>query len=63
METKLSVTPIPNPLTDPLGFLQHPLISAVIQAVVSGDVAAALTAKGDLAGYLLTQFITTAVQG
>ena len=63
LEPKLSVSPLPNPMADPLGFIQHPLISAVIQAILSGDITAALAAKGDLAGYLITQFISTAVQG
>merc|ERR1712106_1269631 len=61
--TKVNETPLPNPLTDPLGFLQNPLISAIIQALVAGDPTAVLKAQGDLAGYLITQFITTAVTG
>merc|ERR1711975_159494 len=29
LEPKADVAPIPNPLSDPLGFIQHPLFSAV----------------------------------
>ena len=63
LEPKADVTPIPNPLSDPLGFIQHPLISAVVQALVSGDINAVLKAQGDLAGTLITQFISNAIAG
>merc|ERR1712179_436841 len=38
MEPKAGDSPLPNPLTDPLGFIQHPLISAILQAIVAGDI-------------------------
>merc|ERR1712168_1272880 len=34
-----SVAPLPNPLTDPLGFITNPMISAIITAMVGGDIA------------------------
>merc|ERR1712025_398974 len=46
-----SVAPLPNPLTDPLGFITNPMISAIITAMVGGDMAGMLKAQGDLAGY------------
>jgi len=58
-----SVAPLPNPLTDPLGFITNPMISAIITAMVGGDIAGMLKAQGDLAGYLITQFITNAITG
>merc|ERR1711872_257366 len=63
LEPKTDVTHIPNPLSDPLGFIQHPLISAIVQALVSGDINAVLQAQGDLAGTLITQFISNAIAG
>jgi len=63
LETKVTTPALPNPLTDPLGFMQHPLISAIIDAIVSGDPSALLKAQGDLAGTLITQFITNAISG
>merc|ERR1711874_771158 len=63
LETKVTTPSLPNPLTDPLGFIQHPLISAIINAIVSGDPSALLKAQGDLAGTLITQFITNAISG
>jgi len=63
LETKVTTPTLPNPLTDPLGFIQHPLISAIIEAIVSGDPSALLKAQGDLAGTLITQFITNAISG
>merc|ERR1712042_124794 len=63
LEPKTDVTPLPNPISDPLGFIQYPLISAVVQALVSGDINAVLQAQGDLAGYLITQFISNAITG
>merc|ERR1711874_400438 len=63
LETKVNTPSLPNPLTDPLGFIQHPLFSAIIQAIVSGDPSALLKAQGDLAGTLITQFITNAISG
>merc|ERR1719206_1420844 len=50
LDTKSTVAPLPNPLTDPMGFIQNPLISAIIQAIVSGDISAMMKAQGDLAG-------------
>merc|ERR1719477_287907 len=58
-----SVAPLPNPLTDPLGFITNPMISAIITAMVGGDIPGMLKAQGDLAGYLITQFITNAITG
>jgi len=58
-----SVAPLPSPLTDPLGFITNPMISAIITAMVGGDIAGMLKAQGDLAGYLITQFITNAIAG
>jgi len=58
-----SVAPLPNPLTNPLGFITNPMISAIITAMVGGDIAGMLKAQGDLAGYLITQFITNAITG
>jgi len=58
-----SVAPLPNPLTDPLGFITNPMISAIITAMVGGDIAGMMKAQGDLAGYLITQFITNAIAG
>merc|ERR1712083_839578 len=63
LEPKADVAPIPNPLSEPLGFIQHPLISGVVQALVSGDINAVLKAQGDLAGYMITQFISNAITG
>jgi len=63
LETKVNTPSLPNPLTDPLGFIQHPLISAIINAIVSGDPSALLKAQGDLAGTLITQFITNTIAG
>jgi len=63
LEPKADVAPIPNPLNNPLGFIQDPLISAVVQALVSGDINAVLKAQGDLAGYMITQFISNAITG
>merc|ERR1712013_917216 len=58
-----SLAPLPNPLTDPLGFITNPMISAIITAMVGGDIAGMLKAQGDLAGYLITQFVTNAITG
>merc|ERR1712105_158169 len=63
MEPKAGVSPLPNPLTDPLGFIQNPLISAILQAIVAGDISALMIAQGDLAGTLITQFITSTIAG
>merc|ERR1719206_1150612 len=61
LDTKTTVAPLPNPLTDPMGFIQNPLISAIIQAIVSGDISAMMKAQGDLAGTLITQFVINAI--
>ena len=63
LDTKSTSAPLPNPLTDPMGFIQNPLISAIIQAIVAGDISALMKAQGDLAGTLITQFITNAISG
>merc|ERR1719317_1199777 len=63
LETKSTTAPLPNPLTDPMGFIQNPLISAIIQAIVDGDISALMKAQGDLAGTLITQFLINAISG
>merc|ERR1712179_159708 len=63
MEPKTTTPPLPNPLSDPLGFIMHPLISDIINAIVAGDISALMKAQGDLAGTLITQFITNAIAG
>ena len=63
LDTKSTVAPLSNPLTDPMGFIQNPLISAIIQAIVSGDISAMMKAQGDLAGTLITQFVINAISG
>jgi len=63
IEPKAGVSPLPNPLADPLGFLQNPLISAFLEAIISGDGSALMKALGDLAGTLITQFITNTIAG
>merc|ERR1712013_768122 len=63
LDTKSTVAPLPNPLTDPMGFIQNPLISAIIQAIVSGDISVMMKAQGDLAGTLITQFVINAISG
>merc|ERR1719495_42090 len=63
MEPKTTTPPLPNPLTDPLGFIMHPLISDIINAIVAGDIPALMKAQGELAGTLITQFITNAIAG
>merc|ERR1712121_627009 len=60
LDTKSTAAPLPNPLTDPMGFIQNPLISSIIQAIVAGDISALMKAQGDLAGTLITQFIINA---
>merc|ERR1719317_1545549 len=63
LETKSTTAPLPNPLADPMGFIQNPLISAIIQAIVAGDISAMMKAQGDLAGTLITQFLINAISG
>merc|ERR1719369_1992217 len=63
LEPKTTTPPLPNPLTDPLGFIMHPLISDIINAIVAGDIPALMKAQGELAGTLITQFITNAIAG
>merc|ERR1719431_70214 len=63
LEAKTTTVPLPNPLTDPMGFIQNPLISAIIQAIVAGDIDALMKAQGDLAGNLITQFIVNSISG
>merc|ERR1719206_1347121 len=63
LDTKSTLAPLPNPLTDPMGFIQNPLISVIIQAIVSGDISAMMKAQGDLAGTLITQFVINAISG
>merc|ERR1712183_274774 len=63
IEPKAGVSPLPSSLADPLGFLQNPLISAFLEAIISGDGSALMKALGDLAGTLITQFITNTIAG
>merc|ERR1719427_108704 len=63
IEPKAGVSPLPNPLTDPLGFIMSPLISAFLEAILAGDLPALMTALGDLAGTLITQFVSNAITG
>jgi len=41
----------------------NPLISAFLEAILSGDIPALMKALGDLAGTLITQFITNTIAG
>jgi len=63
MDEKASLSPLPNPLTDPLGFIMNPLITAFLDAILAGDISALMKALGDLAGTLITQFITNTIAG
>merc|ERR1711872_584549 len=59
----INTTPIPSPLSDPLGFLTHPLITPIIIAVVTMNVPSLALAQGALAGNLiLTHFLTQQAQ-
>ena len=62
-DSKTTAVPLPNPVTDPLGFIQNPLITAILQAILDGDVSAIMKAQGDLAGALITQFVINTISG
>merc|ERR1712106_378659 len=56
-------TPVPSPLSDPIGFLTHPLISPIILAAVTLNPPALALAMGGLAGNLvLTHIFTIATE-
>merc|ERR1712105_540604 len=63
IEAKTTTPPLPNPVTDPLGFIQSPLISAFLNAILNGDPSALMKPLGDLAGTLITQFIMNSISG
>merc|ERR1712211_106242 len=55
--------PVPSPLSDPVGFLTHPLISPIILAAVTLNPPALALAMGGLAGNLvLTHIFTIATE-
>merc|ERR1712198_557864 len=55
--------PVPSPLSDPIGFLTHPLISPIILAAVTLSPPALALAMGGLAGNLvLTHIFTIATE-
>merc|ERR1712198_354259 len=49
--------PVPSPLSDPIGFLTHPLISPIILAAVTLNPPALALAMGGLAGNLVLTHI------
>merc|ERR1712025_1287965 len=51
--------PVPSPLSDPIGFLTHPLISPIILAAVTLNPPAMALAMGGLAGNLVLAHIFT----
>merc|ERR1712200_256372 len=51
--------PVPSPLSDPVGFLTHPLISPIILAAVTLNPPALALAMGGLAGNLVLTHIFT----
>merc|ERR1712105_81817 len=51
--------PVPSPLSDPIGFLTHPLISPIILAAVTLNPPAMALAMGGLAGNLVFTHIFT----
>merc|ERR1712192_319254 len=55
--------PVPSPLSDPIGFLTHPLISPIILAAMTLNPPALALAMGGLAGNLvLTHIFTIATE-
>merc|ERR1711934_1027011 len=55
--------PVPSPLSDPIGFLTHPLISPIILAALTLNPPALALAMGGLAGNLvLTHIFTIATE-
>merc|ERR1711881_793480 len=55
--------PVPSPLSDPIGFLTHPLISPIILAAVTLNPPALALAMGGLAGNLVLTHIFTIASG
>merc|ERR1712025_293738 len=53
---------VPNPTIDLAGFLSSSTVSSLIQALTTGDIAGLLMSLATLAGSLLMQLITEAVQ-
>ena len=55
--------PVPSPLSDPVGFLTHPLITPIILGAVTLNPAAVALAMGGLAGNMaLTHIMAMAVR-
>merc|ERR1719193_1340047 len=50
--------PVPSPLSDPIGFLTHPLISPIILAAVTLNPPALALAMGGLAGNLVPTLLS-----
>merc|ERR1719495_2967882 len=60
----INTNPIPSPLSDPLGFVTHPLITPIILAAVTLNIPALALAQGALAGNLIiTHLLTQQAQG
>merc|ERR1711936_1475410 len=60
----INTNPIPSPLSDPLGFVTHPLITPIILAAVTLNIPALALAQGALAGNLIiTHLLTQKAQG
>merc|ERR1712025_1139917 len=53
---------VPNPTTDLAGFLSSSTVSSLIQALTTGDIAGLLMSLATLAGSLIIQLITDAIQ-
>merc|ERR1712243_40938 len=51
----ISMTPVPNPMTNPIGFLPHPMVTPVISAAVTMNLPALIIAKASLAGSIVLQ--------
>merc|ERR1719244_99145 len=49
----INTTPIPNPLTNPLQFMTHPLITPIVEAATTFNLPALALAQGALAGNLI----------
>merc|ERR1739844_827832 len=60
----INTNPIPSPISDPLGFVTHPLITPIILAAVTLNIPALALAQGALAGNLIiTHLLTQQAQG
>merc|ERR1711935_186381 len=55
----IDTTPVPSPISDPIGFLTHPLITPLILAAVTLNIPALMLAQGALAGSLLLTHLLT----